>query len=285
MRRSACACRRPKGPARRPNVEAEAAHGKGWFEVQDEGSQIAALLAGAGAAHAGARFLRRRRRQDAGAGRRACRTPARSTPTTPTSSAAADLRAPEARRACATCRCWTRATRRHSRRSGRASTSSSSMRPARARAPGGRKPDANGALKPATSRRAPGRAGARARPAAPPGEAGRRLVYVTCSVLPEENRDQVDGFPRRAIRISPRCPVRDALGRALAGPPRSADGRDDSLLLTPRGTAQTASSSPCFRAGTSNLRARTGKRRRCASGIRPQMYSCIVAIGQLSIAR
>jgi 16S rRNA (cytosine967-C5)-methyltransferase len=29
-------------------VEADPAHGRGWFEVQDEGSQIAALLAGAG---------------------------------------------------------------------------------------------------------------------------------------------------------------------------------------------------------------------------------------------
>ena len=34
--------------ARSPNVEADPAHGRGWFEVQDEGSQIAALLAGAG---------------------------------------------------------------------------------------------------------------------------------------------------------------------------------------------------------------------------------------------
>jgi len=33
--------------AKAPNLEAEAAHGKGWFEVQDEGSQIAAMLAGA----------------------------------------------------------------------------------------------------------------------------------------------------------------------------------------------------------------------------------------------
>lgn len=33
---------------RTPNVEADPAHGKGWFEVQDEGSQIAALLAGVG---------------------------------------------------------------------------------------------------------------------------------------------------------------------------------------------------------------------------------------------
>ena len=37
----------PVGSAKSPHVEAEAAHGKGWYEVQDEGSQIAALLAGA----------------------------------------------------------------------------------------------------------------------------------------------------------------------------------------------------------------------------------------------
>ncbi|WP_295556508.1 RsmB/NOP family class I SAM-dependent RNA methyltransferase [uncultured Hyphomicrobium sp.] len=38
----------PEGSAKSPHVEAEAAHGKGWFEVQDEGSQIAAALSGAG---------------------------------------------------------------------------------------------------------------------------------------------------------------------------------------------------------------------------------------------
>jgi len=36
----------PVGLGRAPHVEAEAAHGKGWFEVQDEGSQIAALMTG-----------------------------------------------------------------------------------------------------------------------------------------------------------------------------------------------------------------------------------------------
>lgn len=35
------------GPKKAPNIEAEAAHGKGWFEIQDEGSQIAARLTGA----------------------------------------------------------------------------------------------------------------------------------------------------------------------------------------------------------------------------------------------
>ena len=37
----------PDGDGRTPNVEAEAAHGLGWFEVQDEGSQIAAAMTGA----------------------------------------------------------------------------------------------------------------------------------------------------------------------------------------------------------------------------------------------
>jgi 16S rRNA (cytosine967-C5)-methyltransferase len=36
----------PHGPARAPNVQADAAFAKGWFEVQDAGSQAAALLAG-----------------------------------------------------------------------------------------------------------------------------------------------------------------------------------------------------------------------------------------------
>ena len=35
------------GPARMPNVEAEPAHARGLFEVQDEGSQVAAWLSGA----------------------------------------------------------------------------------------------------------------------------------------------------------------------------------------------------------------------------------------------
>jgi 16S rRNA (cytosine967-C5)-methyltransferase len=36
-----------EGGVRGPNIEADPAHGRGWIEVQDEGSQIAALLAGA----------------------------------------------------------------------------------------------------------------------------------------------------------------------------------------------------------------------------------------------
>jgi 16S rRNA (cytosine967-C5)-methyltransferase len=36
----------PGSAGRQPHLESEAAHGKGWFEVQDEGSQIAAMMAG-----------------------------------------------------------------------------------------------------------------------------------------------------------------------------------------------------------------------------------------------
>jgi 16S rRNA (cytosine967-C5)-methyltransferase len=35
------------GPGKSPHVEAEPGHGKGWYEVQDEGSQVATLLSGA----------------------------------------------------------------------------------------------------------------------------------------------------------------------------------------------------------------------------------------------
>ena len=35
------------GPGKSPHVEAEPGHGKGWYEVQDEGSQLVTLLSGA----------------------------------------------------------------------------------------------------------------------------------------------------------------------------------------------------------------------------------------------
>jgi 16S rRNA (cytosine967-C5)-methyltransferase len=37
----------PVGAGRLPHIESHGAHGKGWFEVQDEGSQLAAALTGA----------------------------------------------------------------------------------------------------------------------------------------------------------------------------------------------------------------------------------------------
>ncbi len=44
------------GDGRHPNVQAEPAFQKGWFEVQDEGSQIVAALARCAGRHAGARL-------------------------------------------------------------------------------------------------------------------------------------------------------------------------------------------------------------------------------------
>jgi 16S rRNA (cytosine967-C5)-methyltransferase len=62
---------------------------------------------------------------------------------------------------------------------------------------------------------------------------GGRLVYVTCSVLPPENRDQVDAFIGRhpGFRIVPWRPLwEESLHSA---PPPSADGSAETLLMTP----------------------------------------------------
>lgn len=64
-------------------------------------------------------------------------------------------------------------------------------------------------------------------------KAGGRLVYITCSVLAEENSDQIEAFLERhpGFRAIPYGEVwREAIG---SEPPASADGRDDSLLLSP----------------------------------------------------
>ena len=69
--------------------------------------------------------------------------------------------------------------------------------------------------------------------AAPLVKPGGRLVYVTCSLLPEENGERIAAFlaanPEFAIE-----PYADVWRRTLPGePPQSADGREDGLLLTP----------------------------------------------------
>ncbi len=63
---------------------------------------------------------------------------------------------------------------------------------------------------------------------------GGRLVYVTCSVLPEENIDQVSAFLARHAEFA-LIPYADAWRERFDSlePPRSADGREDTLQLTP----------------------------------------------------
>lgn len=63
---------------------------------------------------------------------------------------------------------------------------------------------------------------------------GGRLVYITCSVLPEENGDQVKAFiaAHGEMKI---VPYKEQWSSAIGGePPRSADGLEETLLLTPR---------------------------------------------------
>jgi 16S rRNA (cytosine967-C5)-methyltransferase len=62
---------------------------------------------------------------------------------------------------------------------------------------------------------------------------GGRLVYATCSVLPEENGDQVAAFLARHpdFAVEPFGPVwQERIGTE---PPQSADARADTLQLTP----------------------------------------------------
>jgi 16S rRNA (cytosine967-C5)-methyltransferase len=57
---------------------------------------------------------------------------------------------------------------------------------------------------------------------------GGRLVYITCSVLAQENTDQIEWFLSLSSEFA-LVPFRESWKEA----PRSADGRNDTLLLTP----------------------------------------------------
>ena len=62
---------------------------------------------------------------------------------------------------------------------------------------------------------------------------GGRLAYITCSVLPAENRGQVDAFRARHPDFAI-VPWRDLWAAAIpVAPPPSADGSDETLLMTP----------------------------------------------------
>ncbi len=62
---------------------------------------------------------------------------------------------------------------------------------------------------------------------------GGRLVYITCSVLPEENNEQIAGFLSQHPEMKI-IPYAEQWGRAIGGDvPLSADGSKDTLLLTP----------------------------------------------------
>ena len=85
-----------------------------------------------------------------------------------------------------------------------------STRPAPAAGAWRRRPDAKWRLKPANLAQRQAEQRAMLAMAAPLVKPGGRLVYVTCSVLPEENDDQIAAGSWRTIRTSPALPWRDA---------------------------------------------------------------------------
>jgi 16S rRNA (cytosine967-C5)-methyltransferase len=212
-------------------VEAEPGHGKGWYEVQDEGSQLAALMAGAAprsqvldlCAGAGGKTLAfaalmRNTGQvyayDDDPHRlrpifeRLKRAGVRNVQVLPAGDEAAlAALGPRFDVVCIDAPC----------------TGTGAWR---------RRPDAKWRLKPANLAQRQEEQRALLELAAPLVKPGGRLVYVTCSVLPEENGDQVAWFTAGHPEFST-LPWREAWAAGVGGePPGSACG-EAALLLTP----------------------------------------------------
>jgi 16S rRNA (cytosine967-C5)-methyltransferase len=218
----------PEGAGRTPNVEAEPAHGKGLFEVQDQGSQIVDarpghdvldLCAGAGgktlALAATMKGEGRIVAYDSDKTRlrpifeRLTRSGAKNVEVLSASSGEA-LGGMAARfdRVVIDAPC----------------TGSGTWR---------RRPDAKWRLKPRNIEQRQAEQRDVLAQAAPLVKVGGRLVYVTCSLLPAENTDQIAAF-LAANRNFSLVPLADVWRETLPGtPPASADGRSDTLLLTP----------------------------------------------------
>jgi 16S rRNA (cytosine967-C5)-methyltransferase len=220
----------PDGPGRTPNVEAEPGHGKGWYEVQDEGSQIAALMAGAGP---------RKQVLDLCAGGGG-KTLAFAALMRNTGQVYAYDDDPQRLRPI-----FERLKRAGARNvQAMAAGDTAALQalgprfdvvfidaPCTGTGAWRRRPDAKWRLKPANLAQRVGEQRALLELGAPLVKPGGRLVYVTCSVLPEENVDQLAWFsashPGFAV-----APWREAWGDIGGEPPISACG-DQALLLTP----------------------------------------------------
>jgi 16S rRNA (cytosine967-C5)-methyltransferase len=222
-----------KGPSRSPHVEAEPAHGKGWFEVQDEGSQVATLLAGAKPKEQVLDLC-------AGAGGKTLALAAITENTGQIYAYDAD-------------RMRLRPIFERLKRAG--------ARNVQVLAPGDpaalaqleakmdlvlidapctgsgvwrRRPDAKWRLSPEMLQARLVEQTAVLDQGASLVKPGGRLAYITCSVLPPENRDQVDAFLARHPGFS-LVPWTEAWASAfLPEPPASADGSTETLLMTPR---------------------------------------------------
>ena len=223
----------PTGPSRTPNLQAEAAFQAGWFEVQDEGSQIAALLAGAGP---------RLQVLDlcAGAGGK---TLAMSAAMQNTGQIYAYDDDRERLKAIFE-RIKRAATRNIQvlRARDKAALAALGDRfdvvlvdaPCTGTGVWRRRPEAKWRLKPANLQSRLAEQVAVLDTAACHVKPGGRIVYVTCSLLPAENTEQVAAFLSRHadFRILPFAEVWAAAMPETTAP-TSADGSAETLLLTP----------------------------------------------------
>lgn len=222
----------PVGSQRTPNLQAEAAFQAGWFEIQDEGSQLAAMLSGAGprkqvldlCAGAGGKTLALAalmqntgqiyaydadRHQLKPIFERLKRAGARNVQVLRASDdSAVDALGPRFDVVLADAPCTGTGTWR-------------------------RRPDAKWRLKPdalkarmAEQRSVLTRAAHLVKP-------GGRLLYVTCSILPEENSEQIAWFLGNNPEFEPVETAEIWRASLPSEPPLSADRRTDSLLLTP----------------------------------------------------
>jgi 16S rRNA (cytosine967-C5)-methyltransferase len=223
----------PESSGRSPAVESEAAHGKGWFEVQDEGSQVAALLSGAGP---------RLQVLDlcAGAGGKTLALAAQMQNTGQIYAYDSDKRQlrPIFERMK---RAGVRNVQTLTAGDEAALTALGSRfdvvlvdAPCTGTGTWRRKPDAKWRLKPSNIPERQAEQATVLDLGAGLVKPGGRLVYVTCSVLPEENSDQVAAFLARHADFA-LVPYAEAWRERFAPlePPRSADGREDTLQLTP----------------------------------------------------
>lgn len=221
------------GQARSPHVEAEAGHGKGWFEVQDEGSQVASLLTGAGPrsqvidlcagaggktlalaglmentgqlyAYDSERFRLRpifERLKRAGA-RNVQVLPAGEPEGLKPLNGKMDLVVIDA--PCTGSGVWRR------------------------------RPDAKWRVTPEMLETRLAEQRAVLDEGASLVKPGGRLAYITCSVLPQENTAQVASFLERHADFKI-VPWRETWSEAISeAPPDSADASDETLLMTPR---------------------------------------------------
>jgi 16S rRNA (cytosine967-C5)-methyltransferase len=223
----------PEGRARQANVEAETAHGRGWYEVQDEGSQIAALMACAAAREQVLDLC-------AGAGGKALAFAAAMQNTGQIFAYDDD-------------RMRLRPIFERLKRAGARNVQVLHADDSKALAELGarfdlvfidapctgtgawrRRPDSKWRLRPTTLVQRQAEQDALLTLGAAHVKSGGRLVYVTCSVLPEENWDRVEAFLAREPQFEalPWKPIWET--QIASAGVTSANGSDTSLLLTPR---------------------------------------------------